>query len=92
MIDDEYEQGSTLNFYTGIPVHILHVRSANLWYGSQFPDAPQVFETHDSFVKLWRGPGRVFLWSEGAHPPQVEGLTVYELAHSGGKYILSNRP
>ena len=92
VIDDEYEQGSTLNFYTGIPVHILHVRSANLWYGSQFPDAPQVFETHDSFVKLWGGPGRVFLWSEGAHPPQVEGLTVYELAHSGGKYILSNRP
>jgi len=91
VIDGEYEQGSTLNFYTGIPVHILHARSANLWYGSQFPDAPQVFETHDSFIKLWQGPGRVFLWSEGEHSPQVEGVTVYELAHSGGKYILSNR-
>jgi hypothetical protein len=91
VIDGEYEQGSTLNFYTGIPVHILHARSANLWYGSQFPDAPQVFETHDSFIKLWQGPGRVFLWSEGEHSQQVEGVTVYELAHSGGKYILSNR-
>lgn len=92
VINGEYEQGSTLNFYTGIPVHILHVRSANLWYGSQFPDAPQLFETQHSFVKLWNGPGRVFLWTEGAHPPQVDGLKVYELAHSGGKYILTNRP
>lgn len=91
VIDGEYEQGSTLNFYTGIPVHILHVRSANLWYGSQFPDAPQVFETEDSLVKLWQGSGRVFLWTEGPTPPQVAGLTLYELAHSGGKYILSNR-
>src|SRR5512146_327617 len=91
VIDGEYEQGSTLNFYTGIPVHILHQRSANLWYGSQFPDAPQVFETEDSFLKLWNEPERVFLWAEGQHPPQVEGLTVYELAHSGGKYILTNR-
>ena len=91
VVDGEYEQGSTLNFYTGIPVHILHVRSANLWYGSQFPDAPQVFETHDSFVKLWQGPGRVFLWTEGPNPPQVDGLRTYEVAHSGGKYILSNR-
>jgi len=91
VIDDEYEQGSTLNFYTGVPVHILHPPSANLWYGSQFPDAPRVFETRESFVKLWLGSGQVFLWSEGARPPQLEGLTVYELAHSGGKYILSNR-
>ncbi|HYL96037.1 MAG TPA: glycosyltransferase family 39 protein [Terriglobales bacterium] len=91
VIDGEYEQGSTLNFYTGIPVHILHERSANLWYGSQFPDAPQVFETEESFVKLWQGAGQVFLWAEGPHPPQVEGLRVYELAHSGGKYILTNR-
>ena len=91
VIDGEYEQGSTLNFYTGIPVHILHARSANLWYGSQFPDAPQVFETEGSFRQLWQGPGRVFLWTEGPNPPQVAGLQVYELAHSGGKYILSNR-
>jgi 4-amino-4-deoxy-L-arabinose transferase-like glycosyltransferase len=92
VIDGEYEQGSTLNFYTGIPVHILHERSANLWYGSQFPDAPQVFETRESLVKLWQGPGRVFLWTEGPKPAQLEGLISYELAHSGGKYILSNRP
>ena len=91
VIDGEYEQGSTLNLYTGIPVHILHKRSANLWYGSQFPDAPQVFETEESFVTVWQGPDRVFLWAEGPRPPQTEGLTVYELTHSGGKYILTNR-
>src|SRR5205807_248668 len=41
VIDGDYEEGSTINFYTGIPVHILNHREGNLWYGSLFPDAPQ---------------------------------------------------
>ncbi len=92
VIAGEYEQGSTLNFYTGLPVHILHARSANLWYGSFFPDAPQVFETQDSFERLWKGASRVFLWSDQEHPPQLSSLTSYELAHGGGKYIYTNQP
>ena len=90
VIADEYEQGSTLNFYTGVPVHILHERSSNLWYGSFFPDAPHIFETQASFEQLWRGPNRVFLWADNDHPQQLQGLTAHELAHSGGKYIYIN--
>jgi len=90
VIADEYEQGSTLNFYTGIPVHILHERSANLWYGSFFPDAPHIFETQNSFEELWRCPERVYFWSDVENPPQLQGLGRYELAHSGGKYIYTN--
>ncbi len=92
VIDGDYEDGSTLNFYTGHPVRILNHREANLWYGSFFPDAPRVFETNETFLALWRGPQRIFLWSETSHPALLYGEWVVEVAHSGGKYILSNRP
>src|SRR5581483_6362095 len=92
VIRDEYEQGSTLNYYTGEPVHILHAPSANLWYGSQFPDAPRVFETKESFAHLWRSGGTVFLWTDVEHPPELVNQPGYKLAYSGGKYILTNRP
>jgi 4-amino-4-deoxy-L-arabinose transferase-like glycosyltransferase len=92
VIAGEYEQGSTLNFYTGIPLHILHQRSANLWYGSLFPDAPRVFETQQSFEEMWHGAARVFLWSDQENPHQLAGMPAYELAHRGGKFIYTNRP
>ena len=92
VIAGEYESGSTLNYYTGIPVRILHEASANLWYGSRFPDAPRVFETEASFLELWGGRQRVFLWSDQADPPVLRGRARFPVAKDGGKFIFSNRP
>jgi 4-amino-4-deoxy-L-arabinose transferase-like glycosyltransferase len=92
VIDGDYEDGSTLNFYTGREVHILNHREANLWYGSQFPDAPQVFEDDASFLSLWKSPARIYLWSRIPQPELLRGMPLHEVAHGGGKYILSNRP
>jgi len=92
VIDGEYHQASTLNFYTGFPVHILHTPTGNLWYGSQFPDAPHIFETPESLAQLWNGNGQVFLWTDQENPPpELRGLTSYPLARNGGKSILTNR-
>jgi 4-amino-4-deoxy-L-arabinose transferase-like glycosyltransferase len=91
VVAGEYEDGSTLNFYTGIPLRILHEPSGNLWYGSQFPDAPRVFETRDSFLRLWSGSGRVFLWTDQEDPKELSRLPRLVLARSGGKSILTNR-
>ena len=91
VVAGEYEDGSSLNFYTGIPLRILHEPSGNLWYGTQFPDALRVFETRDSFIKLWSGPGRVFLWTDQEDPKELLGLPRLVLARSGGKSILTNR-
>ena len=44
---------------TGIPVHVLNHREGNLWYGSYFPDAPQVFETDSTMLSRWRSPQRI---------------------------------
>src|SRR5438045_2459501 len=45
VIDGQYHEASTLNFYLKTPVRVLHEPSGNLWYGAKFPDAPRVFET-----------------------------------------------
>jgi 4-amino-4-deoxy-L-arabinose transferase-like glycosyltransferase len=92
VVDGEYESASTLNFYTGLPLRILHEPSANLWYGSQFPDAPRVFETETSFLALWNSPTRVFLWTEQAEPHELGGERRFEVAHLGGKSVLTNQP
>ena len=87
-----YENASSLNFYTGIPLHSLRSPGGNMWYGTQFPGAPRVFETQASFVEMWQGPQRVFLWAEEDDPPALRGLPRYEVARRGGKIIFSNRP
>ncbi|HVO79506.1 MAG TPA: glycosyltransferase family 39 protein [Terriglobales bacterium] len=91
VIDGEYHEASTLNFYTGVQVHVLHEPSGNLWYGAKFPDAPHIFETPESLAVLWNGPGRVFLWTELENPKELKGLRSFPLARSGGKFILTNQ-
>jgi 4-amino-4-deoxy-L-arabinose transferase-like glycosyltransferase len=87
-----YENASTLNFYTGIPLHSLRTPGGNMWYGTQFPGAPRVFETQSSFVDMWNGSHRIFLWAEEDDPPALNGLPRYVVARRGGKIIFSNQP
>ena len=87
----KYEDASTLNYYLHVPLRSLHIPGGNMWYGAQFPDAPRVWETQSSFTELWKGANRIFLWTERENPPELAGLTVHELARSGGKFIYSNR-
>jgi 4-amino-4-deoxy-L-arabinose transferase-like glycosyltransferase len=86
-----YENASTLNFYSGIPLHSLHAPGGNMWYGTQFPGAPQVWETQASFVQMWTGSQRVFLWTDQEDPAAVRGLASYVIARRGGKTIFSNQ-
>jgi 4-amino-4-deoxy-L-arabinose transferase-like glycosyltransferase len=90
VVDGEYHQASTLNFYTHIPLRVLHEPSGNLWYGAKFPDAPHVFETPQSFAALWSEPHRVFLWTDQDDPKELAGMPHFLLARSGGKSIFIN--
>jgi hypothetical protein len=96
VIHGDYEDGSTLNFYTGHQVEILNGREADLWYGSLFPDAPHIFLNNDSFAELWKGPHRVFLFTDlDRESDALRGIdprTVYMFAREGGKVLLANRP
>ena len=87
----DYEAASSVNFYTHHQMRILNGRRNNIWYGSTFPDAPQIFDDDQSFEKLWRGSQRVFLWTEeDTIPTYIKGTGYCELAKWGGKLVLTN--
>ncbi|MDR3763964.1 MAG: glycosyltransferase family 39 protein [Acidobacteriota bacterium] len=92
VVGSEYADASTLNFYTGIPLHILHEPSGALWYGNKWPDAPRLFETRESLATKWNAPERIFYWTDKEQPADLAGLQTYPLAHSGGKTIYMNHP
>jgi 4-amino-4-deoxy-L-arabinose transferase-like glycosyltransferase len=91
VIDGQYSEASTLNFYTGVQVHVLHEPSGNLWYGAKFPDSPHIFETPESLAAMWNGPNQIFVWTDQEEPKELQGLRAFLLARSGGKFILTNR-
>jgi len=94
LVDSEVTYGSTLIFYTGHQVHVVDGRFNGLWYGSFWPDSPQVFETDESLRRLWREPRRIFLLTYSAAARQQDLARfgpVHVLESSGGKSILTNR-
>jgi 4-amino-4-deoxy-L-arabinose transferase-like glycosyltransferase len=95
IVDGAYSAASSINFYTGVQLHMLNGRYNDLWFGSLFPDSPPVFEDDASFEKLWRGPGRVFFIARNAKSiDKLKPLAApyYEVARSGEKAVYSNRP
>ena len=95
VINGKYEWGSTLNYYTGIQLHVLNGRDGNLWFGSFFPGAPQIFEDNASFARLWNSSNRVFLFSEDFLADQalanIDRTKVFVFARQGGKVVLTNQ-
>ncbi len=92
VIDGEYSNASSLNFYTHHPLTMLNGRINNLWYGSLYADAPNRFEDNTTFDAHWSGPGRIFFVTHSAsrtiewqrsHGGEIVGA-------SGGKFILLN--
>jgi hypothetical protein len=95
VIDGELTSGSTLLFYTQQPAHLVDGRINGPWYGSFWPDSPQVFETSDSLDRLWAGSKRVYLltYHPDVRTPELNRFgSVHTLASAGGKSILTNQP
>ena len=91
VINGRYERASSLAFYLNRQVQLLDGKAGGLWYGSFFPDAPQVFIDNDTLAQLWSGTNRVFLWTPLDQVPQLPGQS-FVIGRSGGKEILSNQP
>ncbi len=94
VINDFYEKGSTLNYYTGLQVHVMNTGFGVLWYGLQDKAAPKLGLTGDELIKEWTSGERIFLFSEqklfdsflSRHP----GFNFRLLAEDGGKKVLIN--
>jgi 4-amino-4-deoxy-L-arabinose transferase-like glycosyltransferase len=95
VINGKYERGSTLNYYTGQQVYVLNGRDGNLWFGSFFPGAPDVFLDDASFARSWSGMNRVFFFTEDymkdAALKGIDPASVHLFAQQGGKFVLTNR-
>jgi 4-amino-4-deoxy-L-arabinose transferase-like glycosyltransferase len=94
LIDGELTSGSTLLFYTGQPVTLVNGHVNGPWFGSFWPDAPHIFANDADLHTLWQGPHRVFLLTYNPQTRTTDLSTfgkVVDVAHSGGKTILSNR-
>jgi len=92
VLDGEYSNGSSINFYLQQPVLMLNGRVNNLWYGSLYADAPNRFVDDGGMIALWRGTGRVFFVTHNAERTQqwLQRFGGSRLASSGGKFVVVN--
>ena len=94
LIDGELTSGSTLLFYTGQQVLLVNGHVNGPWFGSFWPDSPHIFANDNDLHNLWHSPHRVFLLT---YNPQARTANlgpygqIFDIAHSGGKTILSNK-
>ncbi len=91
-----YYQFSSVFFYTNRTGLLLSTRKANLEYGANAPDAPQVFIDDSQFKGLWMAPGREYLLTFASALSRYEELVaparLVTVAKSGGKVLLTNHP
>jgi 4-amino-4-deoxy-L-arabinose transferase-like glycosyltransferase len=95
VIDGEYEEGSSLTFYTHQAVLIHNGRSSDLEYGSYYSDAPHLFIDGAQLKRLWGEPKRVFLLTfvtKQARLRVIVPQAKYVLATYGDKLLISNHP
>jgi len=92
--DGEYANASSVRFYTGQQILVLNGRINGLWYGSLFPDSPDIFLDDTRFDNLWAGPDRVYFIThdEKKRDTLATYAPVYLLTKAGGRYVFTNRP
>jgi 4-amino-4-deoxy-L-arabinose transferase-like glycosyltransferase len=95
VLDVEFEEASSLAFYTGQPLHLHDAGSVNLAYGIGYPDAPVVVLDHEALKRLWADTSRrVFIVAPAGRQARIAGYVGnpgYVIARQGGKVLLSNR-
>jgi 4-amino-4-deoxy-L-arabinose transferase-like glycosyltransferase len=96
IVDHHYYTFSSIFFYTNRSALLLNGRFNNLVYGSYAPGAPNVFINDAQWKNMWLAPERCYLVASDFALPRLEKLVgkalLYEVAASGGKVVLTNRP
>jgi hypothetical protein len=96
IVDHNYYWFSSIPFYTGRPELLLNGRINNLEYGSNAPNAPDVFIDDRKLKALWSDPSRYYLVAKADQLPrfnQLLGADGFKIIfRSGGKVLLTNLP
>ena len=94
MIYGDQAFGSSLLFYLHTPIKLVEGRTTSMWFGSTFPDAPQIYLTNTDLQRDWSGPNRIFLFVPAHLKATVDSLLPNRniVAEESGKYVYTNRP
>jgi hypothetical protein len=94
MIYGDQSYGSSLLIYLKRPIELVEGRTTSMWFGSTFPDAPQIFLSDADLRQEWVGSGRVFLFVPPHQIMKVDQVlpTKFVVAAMSGKVVYSNRP
>jgi len=94
MIYGDQAFGSSLLFYTGQRIELVNGRTTSMWFGSTFPDAPQIYLEDSDMVRVWDSPTRTFLFVPQYERARVDSLLPkkFVVGESSGKIVYSNRP
>ncbi len=92
----EFDPASSVSFYTHRQLLIWNGRYNNLELGSNYPDAPKIFFTDQTFPPLWQSPMRIFLVvpqeQRQAADQRLPRNRTWLLMESGGKAVYVNHP
>ena len=94
MIYGDQAFGSSLLFYLQRPIDLVEGRTTSMWFGSTFPDAPNIYLNDADLQQDWNAPERVFLFVPPQLKAKVDALLPgrFVVAEISGKYVYSNRP
>jgi len=96
VIDHHYYTFSSVFFYTNRNALLLNGRVNNLIYGSNAPDAPDVFIDDQQWKQRWLGEPRSYIVADRQERARfvelVGGENITTVAESGGKMLLTNHP
>ncbi len=94
ILDHSYYWFSSIPFYTGEPVLLLNGRWNNLEYGSNAPNAPDVFIDDTRLRDMWSQSQRYYLIAKANQMERFTSLLgqnrIQILDRSGGKVLLTN--
>ena len=96
IVERHYYPTSSIFFYSNRTALLLNGRVQNLEYGSNAPDAPDVFIDDTKFTNLWMTQPRFYLVCAQTSLPRLQTLVgpanLNIVSQSGGKLLLTNHP
>lgn len=95
MIYGDQAFGSSLLFYLRRRIELVEGRTTSMWFGSTFPDAPDIYRTNADLQREWSGTRRIFLFVPQHQVANVERLlpaNTSVITELSGKRVYSNRP
>jgi 4-amino-4-deoxy-L-arabinose transferase-like glycosyltransferase len=94
VLNESFEVGGSIAFYTQQRVLLLNGRNLVMEFGSRYPDAPPIFINDAELRTLWQSDDRIFLFTEASKQKallQRLNLPMIPVIENGGKRLWMNR-